>query len=164
MAEVHRVVSNLPPGVGLGRYLQAKCVQEQHGAMAALDVAKAWRTTPQVLACLEAELQFKAAVAPMTTSDATAAGPLVQYGVSGEYLPLERGSSVVGQLLAAKARRVPFHTRTARETGAGTGGAWLGEGSATPVAATAFDAITQECYRASKIVVLPTQRAPSRRR
>ena len=51
-------------------------------------------------------------------------------------------------------RRVPFRTKVPRETGSGTGGAWIGEGLATPVAATSFDSITQEAYKAAKIVVL----------
>ena len=51
-------------------------------------------------------------------------------------------------------RRVPFRTKVPRETGSGTGGAWIGEGLATPAAATAYDTLSQEAYKAGKIVVL----------
>ena len=53
-----------------------------------------------------------------------------------------------------KLRRVPFRTKVARETGSGTGGAWVGEGLSTPAAATAYDTLSQEAYTAQKIVVL----------
>ena len=51
-------------------------------------------------------------------------------------------------------RRVPFRTAVPRETGGGTGGAWVGEGLSTPLAATAYDTVTQEVYKAGKIVTL----------
>jgi HK97 family phage major capsid protein len=87
------------------------------------------------------------------TTDATWAGPLSVYNIDGEYIPLERGASIIGALIP-KMRRVPFRTKVPRETGSGTGGAWVGEGLATPVAATAFDTLSQEAYKAAKIVVL----------
>ena len=99
------------------------------------------------------ELQTKAAVSPISTTDATAAGPLAVYGIAGEALTLLRGASIIGTL-ESKMRRVPFRTKVARETGSGTGGAWIGEGLGTPVAATAYDTLTQEAYKAGKIVVL----------
>ena len=87
------------------------------------------------------------------TSDATWAGPLSVYGIAGEALALLRGASIIGAL-ESRMRRVPFRTKVARETGSGTGGAWIGEGLATPVAATAYDTLSQEAYKAGKIVVL----------
>src|SRR4029453_2816525 len=68
-------------------------------------------------------------------------------------LQLLRGASIIGQL-EGRMRRVPLRTKVPRETGSGTGGAWVGQGLATPVAATAYDTLTQEAYKASKIVVL----------
>jgi HK97 family phage major capsid protein len=147
------VVSRLPTGTAFSRYLMVKREQEQHGTLAALDVAKAWRDTPQVLATLQAELQTKAAVAVGTTSDSTWAGPLAQYGIASEALELLRGSSILGAL-SGKFRRVPFRTKVARETGSGTGGGWIGEGLGTPIAATAYDTLSQEAYKAGKISVL----------
>jgi HK97 family phage major capsid protein len=99
------------------------------------------------------DLLTKSAVAAGTTTDATWAGPLALYDVASEALQLLRGASIIGAL-ERKMRRVPFRTKVARETGSGTGGAWVGQGLATPVAATAYDTLTQEAYKASKIVVL----------
>jgi hypothetical protein len=82
------------------------------------------------------DLQLKAAVAPAATSDATWAGPLAAHGIAREALQLQRGASILGAL-EGKVRRVPFRTHVARETGTGTGGAWVAEGNSTPVVATA---------------------------
>jgi HK97 family phage major capsid protein len=153
MSIATRPVSILPTGTAFVRYLMVKSIQERYGAMAALDAARPLRDTPQVLACLDDELHVKAAVAPMTSSDATAAGPLVVYGIAQEGLGLLRGDPIIN-LMETKFRRVPFRTKVARETGSGTGGAWIGEGLGTPVAATAYDTLTQEGYKAAKIVVL----------
>ena len=73
--------------------------------------------------------------------------------MAAEALQLLRGASIIGAL-ESKMRRVPFHVRVPRETGSGTGGAWIGEGLATPAAATAYDTLTQDAYKAAKIVVL----------
>jgi HK97 family phage major capsid protein len=116
-----------------------------------LTLAERFKDTPQVHATLE--LISKGAVAAGLTTDATWAGPLATYGIAGEALTLLRGASIIGQL-EAKMRRVPFRTKVARETGSGTGGAWIGEGLGTPVAATAYDTLSQEAYKAAKIVVL----------
>ena len=56
--------------------------------------------------------------------------------------------------MLSKMRRVPFRTQIPRETGSGAGGAWIGEGLATPTVATAFDTLSQEVYKSGKIVVL----------
>jgi HK97 family phage major capsid protein len=145
-----RVVSLVPAGTALSRYLMVKAAGDQFRR---IELAKGFRNTPQVLATLEAEFQTKAAVAPGTTSDATNAAPLAAYGIAGEALTLLRGASIIGQL-ESRMRRVPFRTKVARETGTGTNGAWVGEGLSTPVAATAFDTLTQEAYKAGTIVVL----------
>jgi hypothetical protein len=92
-------------------------------------------------------------VAPGTTSDATWAGPLAAHGIAGEALQLIRGSSILG-VLESKFRRVPFWMHVSRETGSGTGGAWVAEGYSAAVAATNYDALSQEAYKAQTIVVL----------
>jgi HK97 family phage major capsid protein len=81
---------------------------------------------------------------------------LAVYGISAEALTLLRGASIIGAL-EGKIRRVPFRVKVARETGTGTSGAWIGEGLSTPVAAAAYDTMTQEAYKAGKIVVLSTE-------
>lgn len=150
MPEPYRVVSALPPGTALSRYLMVKALARGDSYGAQL-LAERFKDSPTVHATLE--LLTKAAVAPATTSDATNAGPLAIHGVAGEALTLERGLSIIAAL-APKMRRVPFRTAVPRETGTGTSGAWLGEGAPTPVAATAFDTLSQEAYKAGKIVVL----------
>jgi HK97 family phage major capsid protein len=146
-------VSSLPDGTALSRYLMV--LGESRGdSHRALLLAEQWPTTPTVKATFD--LAIKGAVAPGTTSDATFAGPLAVHGIGGEALQLLRGSSILGAL-ESKFRRVPFRTTVARETGSGTGGSWVGEGLSTPVAATAFDALSQEAYKASVIVVLSNE-------
>src|SRR5918993_1698414 len=145
-------VSSLPDGTALSRYVMT--LGESRGdTHRALLIAERWRDTPQVKTTFE--LQTKAAVAAGTTSDATWAGPLAAHGIAGEALALDRGASIRGAL-EGKFRRVPFRTNVPRETGSGTGGAWVAEGASTPVAATAYDALSQEAYKAQKIVVLST--------
>ena len=119
----------------------------------ALVTAERWIDTPQVKACLEDELHTKAAVAPGTTSDATFASPLAQHGIAEEALALVRGMSILGAL-QDKFRRVPFRTNVPRETGTGTGGAWVGEALSIPAASTAYDTLTQQAYKAQTITVL----------
>jgi HK97 family phage major capsid protein len=116
-----------------------------------LMLAEKFKDSPQVHATLE--LRTKSAVAAGTTTDATWAGPLAQYGIAGEALALLRGASIIGAL-EGRMRRVPARTKVPRETGSGTSGAWIGQGLNTPIAAAAYDTLTQEAYKAGKIVVL----------
>jgi HK97 family phage major capsid protein len=146
------VVSSLPAGTALSRYLMVKGLGGVHN----IDVdARAWRQTPQVIECLRDEFRVvtKAAVPPGSTSDATNASPLAAYGLATEALALLRDVSIIGAL-EPKMRRVPFRTKVPRETGGGTGGAWIAEAYSTPIAATAYDDVFQEVYKAGKIVVL----------
>jgi HK97 family phage major capsid protein len=96
---------------------------------------------------------MKSAVAPMTTSDATAAAPLAAYGIAQEALTLQRGASILGAL-ESRMRRVPPRVKIPRETGSGTTGTWIGETLGTPVAAAAYDTLQTELYKAGRIVVL----------
>jgi HK97 family phage major capsid protein len=154
MSVATRPVSVLPAGTAFARFVMLQCLRERYGVKAALDEAAKLTNTPQVYATLEAHmLGTKAAVAAGTTSDSTYAAPLAQFGIAQEPLQLLRGASILGAL-ESRMRRIPFRTKVARETGSGTGGAWIGEGLGTPVAATAYDTISQECYKAAKIIVL----------
>lgn len=150
MSELYPVVSALPTGTAFSRYLMVLGASKGDG-YAAQELAARYRSTPTVSKTLE--LMTKAAVSAGTTTDATFAGPLATYGIAQEALTLIRGKSILGAL-ESKFRRVPFRTKVARETGSGTGGAWVGEGLSTPVAATAYDVLTQEAYKAGKIVVM----------
>lgn len=151
MSMATRVVSALPTGTAFSRFLMVKGIAGGD-AYAERVAAERFRDSPQVLATLDG-LYEKAAVAAGTTTDSTWAGPLAAYGIATEALTLIRGVSILGQL-EKYFRRVPFRTKVSRETGSGTGGAWVGEGLSTPVAATAFDTLSQEAYKAGKIVVL----------
>jgi hypothetical protein len=151
MSIATRPVSILPTGTAFSRYIMASAMS--HGdAYSAQAIAERWKDTPQVHATL-VELHTKAAVAPGTTTDATFAGPLAAYGIANEALTLLRGASIIG-LLEGKMRRVPFRTKVPRETGSGAGGGWIGQTLGTPVAVTAYDVLTQDAYKAGKIVVL----------
>ncbi len=150
MSMPNRVVSCLPVGTAFSRYVMTLGAA-RGDAMSAIVIAERFKDSPQISATLD--LQAKAAVSAGTTTDATFAGPLATYGVAGEALALLRGTSILGAL-ENKFRRVPFRTTVPRETGTGTGGAWVGEGLITPVAATAYGTLSQEVYKAQKIVVL----------
>ena len=149
-ATATRVVSALPTGTAFSRYCMVLGMS-RGDSWTALDTAARLKDTPTVHATFE--LLYKAAIAPMTTTDSTAAGPLAVYGVAGEAITLERGRSIVGTL-TPKFRQVPFRTKVAREIGTGAGGAWVGEGLGTPAAKADFDTLSQEAYQAQKLVVM----------
>jgi HK97 family phage major capsid protein len=150
MSVAYPVVSVVPTGTAFSRYLMVKAAA-RGDTYTELLLAEKFKDSPTVHATLE--LQTKAAVAAGSTTDATWAGPLAAYGIASEALQLLRGASIIGAL-ESRMRRVPFRTKVARETGSGTGGGWIGEGLGTPVAAAAYDTLTQEAYKAGKIVVL----------
>jgi hypothetical protein len=152
-----RVVSALPRGTALSRLVMT-LAEAKGDLFRARMIAERFKDTPTVSAVLEHwstkdRWHSKAAIAAGTTTDATFASPLAVYGFANEYLPIERGYSIYAAL-RPKMRRAPFRTKMPRETGAGTGGAWVGEGLSTPVAATAFDTLSLEAYKAQKIVIL----------
>jgi HK97 family phage major capsid protein len=153
MPEATRVVSALPAYTALSRYLMVLGASGGDSLQQHM-LAEKFLDSPQVKATLE--WRTKAAVAAGTTTDATWAGPLAPYGIAKELLTLLRGASILGQL-ENRFRRVPFRVKVARETGSGTGGAWVGHGLSTPVAATAYDTLSQEAYKAQKIVVLSNE-------
>ena len=103
---------------------------------------------PAGVVCRQEEPQYEAAVPPGTTSDRPR--PSRVRHCAGWRL---RDRSIIGAL-EPRMRRVPFRTQVPRETGAGTGGAWVAEGLSTPLAASAYDTITQDVYKAGKIVTL----------
>lgn len=146
----NRTISALPVGSALSRFIMAKALS-RGDSLSAQVISEAWLDTPQVRATLE--LEAKATVLPGTTTDATFAGPLAAFGIASEAIALERGLSIVGQLIG-KMRRVPFRVKVPVETGAGTGGSWTKEGDPIPVGKTAYVSLSQEVYKASVIVVL----------
>jgi HK97 family phage major capsid protein len=145
-----RRVSSLPDGTAFSRYLMVLGAANG-SAMNAKILSERFIDTPQVKSTFE--LMMKAAVPAASTSDASFAGPLAVHGIAREALALIRGKSIVGAL-EGKMRRVPFRTKVPRETGSGTGGAWVGQGLSTPAAATAYDTLTVEQYKAGRIVAM----------
>ena len=137
-----RPVSSLPTGTGMTRLLIAKAFGD-----VGREMAKDWRDVPHVYELLteEATWHSKAALDPMTTSDAGAGGPLAAYGVTGEVLQLLRGVSAFDQF-ADRARRVPPHVQVPREVTGITGG-WIAEAGPTPIANDAFATVQQDVHK-----------------
>ena len=150
MPEPYRVVSALPTGTALSRYIRVKALG-RGDTYTELMIAEPMRDTPQVKASLE--LQTKAAVPAGSTTDSTWAGPLSQYGIATEALTIMRGMSILGAL-ESKMQSIPLHTRIARETGAGITGGWVAAGGAIPVQKTDFETIIEEHYKRAVIVPL----------
>jgi HK97 family phage major capsid protein/HK97 family phage prohead protease len=140
------VKANTAPGTAFTRYAIA-LARAKGNIMQAEQIAKSWEgSTPEV------GIVLKAAVAAGTTSDTTWAGPLVQYqDMVSEFIELLRPATILGRMTSV--RRVPFNVRIPRQT-AGITGAFVGEGSPTPVNKLAFDNITLPWAKASTIVVL----------
>ena len=90
-----RVVSALPAGTAVSRYIIAKALGRGDSFTEKM-VAERWKDTPQVAATLS--LHTKAAVPAGSTTDATWAGPLAVHGISQEALTLMRGMSILGAL------------------------------------------------------------------
>ena len=105
-----RVVSSLPPGSSLARWII--CVAKANGnASAAAEIAqKNYSDSPQVEAACRLFLQpsskreidefihHKAAIGPATTTDPTWAAPLAQFGIAQEFLQLLSSVSIFGRL------------------------------------------------------------------
>lgn len=140
------VKSNAAPGTAFTRYAIA-LARAKGNIMQAEQIAKQWdQSTPEV------GIVLKAAVAAGTTSDTTWAGPLVQYqDMVTEFIELLRPATILGRMTSV--RRVPFNIRIPRQT-SGITGAFVGEGSPTPVNKLAFDNILLPWAKASTIVVL----------
>src|SRR6187549_3734662 len=91
------VVSSLPTGTAVSRYIIAKALG-RGDLYAERMIAERWTDTPQVAATLNVPLGVKAAVAAGSTTDATWAGPLAPHGIAAEALTIMRGMSILGAL------------------------------------------------------------------
>src|SRR5262245_59689361 len=119
--------SSVVLGTHLSRYLRS-LVLSRGDLQHATRVAQQFRDTPNVA------LIFKSVVEPGTTSHAYWANPLVQYGISDEFLEISRRFSVVDKL-KPQFRTVPFSLAVSRQLSA-TAAAWVAEGA--PIPATRF--------------------------
>lgn len=141
------VKPNVPKGTAFARYVIAlACTKgDRH---AAYEVAKVrWGDqTPEV-----AEV-IKASIAAGNTTDATWAGPLVNYQVmASEFIDLLRPATIIGRI--PNLRLVPFNIQMPKQT-AGSSFGWVGQGAPKPVSALAFDTETLRWAKAAGIVVL----------
>lgn len=145
------VSRNLPKGTAFTRYAMALAMSKGNLLQAEKIAETRWKDTPEV------NYVLRAATTEGTTTDATWAGPLVQYqDMVSEFIELLRAATILGRLTGV--RRVPFNVRMHRQT-AGTTGTFVGEGSPTPVKELALDSVTLQWARASTIVVISQELA-----
>lgn len=145
------VVRNLPKGTAFTRYAMALASAKGNLMQAEVLANNLWKDTPEV------GIVLKAAVNAGTTSDATWAGPLVQYNdMTSEFIELLRPATILGRL--GSLSQVPFNVRIPRQT-AGTSGTFVGEGKPAPVKKLDFDNITLPWAKASTICVITAELA-----
>jgi HK97 family phage major capsid protein/HK97 family phage prohead protease len=142
------VRDNTEPGIGFARY--AMCLIAAKGnPYEAREIAK--ERYGDNAGEIE-QMLTRAAVAAGTTSHATWAAPLVQpTNLTNEFLELLRPATILGKLDGL--RRVPFNIAMPTQTAGGTY-SWVGEGSAKPVTAAAFNTVTLGWAKAVGIIVL----------
>ena len=124
------------------------CLHEANGnpERAAAIAAERCRQVPVVEHALR-HMVTKAAVGASTVS---ATDP---YTIGAEVFALLQSASIFGRLMPLF-RRVPFRTRVSREIGAGSSGAWRGEGLAAPVTRTTFDTLQFDVFVSDYIVLV----------
>jgi Phage capsid family len=149
-------ISILPDGTAFSRFVM--CLADSDGqSYRAITAAEALRDSPQVAAALKAlyspSPETKAATAAGTTSDATWASPLAQFGISQEVLAISRGMSIVGGAEPLMFR-VPPRTTVPVETTSAAQGAWIAEGAPTPVSSLSFNSTSLGLFKFQTAVVL----------
>jgi HK97 family phage major capsid protein len=142
---------NVPKGTAFTRFVALAALSKGNWMQAEVLANNLYKDMPEL------GIVFKAATNAGTTTDATFAGPLVQYtDMVSEFIELLRPQTIIGRL--DQVRRVPFNIRIPRQT-AGTTGTFVGEGLPTPVRELDFDNITLTWAKASTIVVLTAELA-----
>lgn len=99
------------------------------------------KSQPQIAKMLE--LQTKAAIGAGSTTGSHWGDDLAPYGIGQEAFTQLQSASIALKV-GARARRVEFHTKYPRETAAGAGGAWRGEGLPRPIRQSTTDTMTME--------------------
>ena len=139
------VKANVPPGTAFMRAACATLVCKGNFNEAA-EYAKRWDdSTPEVA------LYLKAAVAAGNTTDAAWAGPLVNQGISQDFLELLRPATILGKIPGL--RQVPFNTKVPSQTAGGAYG-WVGEAKPKPVTKLAFSSDSLGIAKAAGIIIL----------
>jgi len=166
-APIVSVKANVPPGTGFVRLAMALAAGKgdlYRSIRYAKESTKfgGWDNTPEVLKILDecddlAGMMQKAAVGAGTTTDATWAGPLVQYQIlASEYVALLRPATIIGRIPGL--RRVPFNIKIPVAT-AGTTVGWVGENAPKPVSNMQFTTIQMNWAKAAGIVVITQELA-----
>ncbi len=143
---VIRVKSLVPPGPAFVRYTCAALACKGNLHEASEYAAARWNdSTPEVA------LALKAAIAPGTTTDATWAGPLVNQGISSDFIELLRPATIIGKIPGL--RQVPFNTKVPSQSAGGTYG-WVGEAKPKPVTKLALTSASLGYTKVAGIIVL----------
>lgn len=103
------------------------------------------------------ETLMKADVAAGTTSDATWAGPLVDYqNFAGDFVEFLRPQTIIGKFGTGNVpslNRIPFNVRINGQTSGGAG-YWVGEGKPKPLTSFDFNATELKWAKVANIAVL----------
>lgn len=142
---------NLPPGIEYARYVMCLATAKGNADHAAKIAEARYPDQTRISDTL------KAAVAAGTTTDATWAGPLVQYQqFAGDFVEWLRPQTIVGRFGAngvPSLRRVPFNIQVAGQTSGGSG-YWVGEGAPKPLTKFDYENITMRFAKVANIAVL----------
>jgi len=146
----------LPKGIEFARYV--RCLAAAKGnTMGALEIARArYPDNPRIHTVL------KAAVAAGTTTDATWAGPFVEYQtLASEFIEFLRPQTILGKFGAngiPALRQVPFNVRMLAQTSGGSG-YWVGQGAPKPLTQLDFEAVTMGFSKVANIAVITEELA-----
>jgi HK97 family phage major capsid protein/HK97 family phage prohead protease len=154
----------LEKGIMFARYV--KCLGASKGDITgAIALAKGnYSDTPQIARVLKAqqtglplETILKAAVAGGTTTDATWAGPLLEYNTFvGDFIEYLRPQTILGKFGVGNVpalRRVPFNIHIKGQTSGGSA-YWVGQGKPKPLTKFDFQDVYLEWAKVANIVVL----------
>jgi HK97 family phage major capsid protein/HK97 family phage prohead protease len=150
-SSVITVRDNLAPGQEFARY--AKCLAQAKGnLMQAEQIAKSQYPDSQRI-----QTVLKAAVAAGTTTDATWAGPLVEYtNFTGDFINFLRPQTIIGRFGQGGVpalRSIPFNVRIKGQTSGGEG-YWVGEGAPKPLTKFDFNDVELRWAKVANIAVL----------
>jgi HK97 family phage major capsid protein/HK97 family phage prohead protease len=150
-SSVITVRDNLAPGQEFARY--AKCLAQAKGnLMQAEQIAKSQYPDSQRI-----QTVLKAAVASGTTTDATWAGPLVEYtDFTGDFINFLRPQTIIGRFGQGGVpalRSIPFNVRIKGQTSGGEG-YWVGEGAPKPLTKMDFNDVELRWAKVANIAVL----------
>lgn len=155
----------LAPGIMFARYV--KCVGAARGdSSQALNYAKLhYSDTPQIGDVIRSglvggavgDILLKAAVAGATPTDATWAGPLMQYTqFAGDFITFLRPLTIIGKFGTGNIpalRAVPFNIHIRGQTSGGSG-YWVGAGKPKPLTKADFSDVYLGFAKVANIAVL----------